>query len=88
MHAATHAGCWQQLVPAAAGCCSAGFPPAVAAFNRAPAPASRVRLPACSKTGEVLGWYFDPSSSPDQKLDLCARRAGPAGWAFPHYELA
>ncbi|KAL4449372.1 hypothetical protein ABPG77_007016 [Micractinium sp. CCAP 211/92] len=44
---------------------------------------------ACNrKTGEVLGWYFDPSSSPDQKLDLCARRAGPAGWAFPHYELA
>ncbi|KAL4448146.1 hypothetical protein ABPG75_005365 [Micractinium tetrahymenae] len=44
---------------------------------------------ACNrKTGEVLGWYFDPSSSPDQKLNLAVKRAGPAGWAFPHYELA
>ncbi|EFN56463.1 hypothetical protein CHLNCDRAFT_22436, partial [Chlorella variabilis] len=39
-------------------------------------------------SGKVTGYYFDPSSSPDQKLELTPVRAGPAGFAFPHYELA
>ena len=50
-----------------------------------PAPAPP---PPCSTTGDVLGYYFDPTSSPDQKLDLSAVRAGAAGFAFPHYEMA
>lgn len=78
-----------QLMPEAFGCGVACQQPSRTGYLH---PLSRACLPcpppACSKTGEVLGWYFDPSSSPDQKLDLAARRAGPAGWAFPHYELA
>lgn len=39
-------------------------------------------------TGEVSGFYFDPTSSPDQQLRLAAVRAGAAGFAFPAFELA
>lgn len=42
----------------------------------------------CRVTGAMTGFYFDPSSSPDQKLEMSAVRAGLAGFAFPHYELA
>lgn len=51
-------------------------------------PLSPPLSPLCSVTGEVQGAYLDPSSSPDQKLRLVAVRAGDAGFAFPHVELA
>ncbi len=45
-------------------------------------------LPLCCRvTGDVSAFYFDPSSSPDQSLNLKAVRAAPAGFAFPAYEL-
>ncbi|GAB4817493.1 hypothetical protein N2152v2_004539 [Parachlorella kessleri] len=38
--------------------------------------------------GQIEGLYYDPSSSPDQKLELGALAGGEAGHAFAHYELA
>jgi hypothetical protein len=40
------------------------------------------------RSGQVHGCYYDPCSSPDQRLELGAVRAGAAGFAFPHFELA
>ena len=39
-------------------------------------------------TGTISAVYYDPSSSPDQKLQLTAVRGGVAGHAFPEYEFA
>lgn len=64
-------------------CCRPGPPP--------PPADRRPLLPpvrACRATGAVDGMYFDPLSSPDQKLSLTAVRAGPAGFSFPAFELA
>ena len=40
------------------------------------------------RSGQVHGCYYDPCSSPDQRLELGAVLAGAAGFAFPHFELA
>lgn len=39
-------------------------------------------------TGAIEGLYYDPASTPDQKLELEAVTAGDAGHAFGHYDLA
>jgi len=39
-------------------------------------------------SGDIQAFYYDPASTPDQRLMLSACKAGNAGHAFPAYELA
>ena len=39
------------------------------------------------RTGEVEGFYFDPNSSPYQKLEMRPQRQSPGGFAFESYEF-
>ena len=39
-------------------------------------------------TGDIQALYFDPASSPDQRLELQPCPGGEAGFAFPAHELA
>ena len=39
------------------------------------------------RTGEVEGYYFDPNSSPYQKLEMRPRNQAPGGFSFEAYEF-
>lgn len=40
------------------------------------------------ETGDIQAFYFDPASTPDQRLKLKACEGGEAGFAFPAYDVA
>jgi len=39
------------------------------------------------RTGEIEGFYFDPNSSPYQKLEMRPQRQSPGGFAFESYQF-
>lgn len=41
----------------------------------------------CRQTGAVRGYYYDPSSSPFQELDLTVEQQPAGGYAFSGYSF-